>query len=265
MAKPFPIVIDVEEMAVGSVLRQLNTMSGIIRLHLDLKAEKVRQIEAKNEEVDPNTPALPASKLRSDGRQNSRGLPPYKNFAYRIIADILIKTPAHLKILSAALERNGITTRSAVNGYIHRLSAMGLIKRTAPGTYRLSEKGVKLFSGEQKPKRKLPAGMLRIADNSTGCRKLILDALKNKLDNDPDGAGLVSSAEMKQIVIKGGYSDKNLSTTGMKMRNAGLMSFVDGDYYITEEGLKTVSTPMVTSLPVIQQTPTIEEGLSDNG
>ena len=36
MPKTFPIIIDVEEIALGTVLRKLNDMAGIAKLHLDL-------------------------------------------------------------------------------------------------------------------------------------------------------------------------------------------------------------------------------------
>jgi hypothetical protein len=36
MPKTFPIMIEVEEIALGPVLRKLNEMPGIAKLHLDL-------------------------------------------------------------------------------------------------------------------------------------------------------------------------------------------------------------------------------------
>src|SRR6266404_4775975 len=133
MPKLFPISIDVEEVAVGGVLRALNSMAGVVRLRLNLTQDKpARGLIAHGgheESPDGDDVTVSEAKWRTDGRLNARGLPPDRNPAYRAIAEVLMKTPAHLKVLRLAIERVGLHRHEAINGYMHRMQALGLIKR----------------------------------------------------------------------------------------------------------------------------------------
>src|SRR5216684_5243623 len=102
MSKLFPISIEVEEIAVGRVLRVLNATEGIVKLHLKLTQDKEPKSEERQEGAAVAAPAL------LDGRTiNKRNVPPSQNRCYQAIAGVLIKTPAHYKILAAALGRAG--------------------------------------------------------------------------------------------------------------------------------------------------------------
>jgi len=249
MPKLFPISLEVEEVAVGRVLRTLNSMAGIVRLHLNLTPDgpdkSIKQLghDQNDNEDTPHGPALSPTgvKWRTDGRINSRGVSVSKNAAYRTIAEVLIRTPAHYKILQAALQRMGIIHPQAIHGHLHRMHILKLVKRTAPGTYRLTEKGEKLFSPDgvtEKQERKLllpGRGGYKVIDNHVGVRHLILKTL-NK-------SGPMPGSVLTKVLKGAGYSPKNLSTTGMKMRNEGLFEVKDGSYHLTNAGRNVLDSP----------------------
>jgi len=259
MPKLFPISIDVEEVAVGGVLRALNSMAGVVRLRLNLTQDKpTRGLIAHGgheESPDGDDVTVSEAKWRTDGRLNARGLPPDRNPAYRAIAEVLMKTPAHLKVLRLALERVGLHQPEAINGYIHRMQARGLIKRTAPGTYKLSPRGEGVFFN--KKMRLIPPGggssfvPSGARGNHTGFRGLMLDVLSKGVN--------LTTQNMYEILNEAGFSHKNLSTQGIKMRQEGLIKFENGQYNITEKGRKVYS-----SRPTVE-TINQEEGATSNG
>lgn len=266
MPKLFPISIEVEEVALGRVLRSLNTMAGVVRLHLNLTQDKAPQQISHDADFDRLSRSSgeaehpewlpPATKWRTDGRINSRGVKTSKNIAYRAIADVLLKTPAHNKILSAALQRVGVTHPNAVHGHLHRMNALKLIKRTAPGTYRLTEKGEKLFSRNEEPKRITSPSQFKIINNHAGVRLLILKTLHER-------GSPVSGQELTKVIMDNGFSPKNLSTTGMKMRNEGLFTMKDGFYSLTNAGRNIYENPppQRTDNP----NPTTQQEMTTNG
>jgi len=244
MPKLFPISLEVEEVAVGRVLRILNSMAGIVRLHLNLTpdgSDKPVKELSHDEGEAPAPSMIPKAKWRTDGRMNSKGVSVSKNIAYRTIAEVLIRTPAHYKILQAALLRIGSVHPQAIHGHLHRMNTLKLVKRTAPGTYRLTEKGEKIFNpGEdtEKQERKLLSpgrGGYKVIDNHVGVRHLILKTL-NK-------SGPMPGSVLTKVLKGAGYSPKNLSTTGMKMRNEGLFEVKDGSYHLTNAGRNVLDSP----------------------
>jgi predicted transcriptional regulator len=238
MPKPFPIYLEAEEMAVGRILRTLNTMQGILRINLNLAQDRPQPINQELVVDESEDAATAMAKWRTDGRLNSRGIPTSQNPAYRAIAEVLVKTPAHIKVLTIALQRVGILRKEAVNGYIHRMQGLALIKRTAPGTYRLTPKGEDIFfNKKERPAAARPnllgsglaqRGTPGLRGNHVGFRGLMLKTLSI-------GANL-TNRDLYEILMKAGFSTKNLSTQGIKMRQEGLIDFKNGQYNITEKG-----------------------------
>lgn len=248
MPKLFPISLEVEEVAVGRVLRALNTMTGVVRLHLNLTPEgsdkSVRQVSHEEAEFEAPEPTITGGpKWRKDGRINTKGVPVAKNVAYRTIAEVLQRTPAHYKILQAALQRMGSIHPQAIHGHLHRMHLLKLVRRTAPGTYRLTEKGERVFSPQgmtEKQERKLlPSGRglkgYKMIDNHIGVRHLILSTLYK--------SSPMSGSALIRVLVDNGYSPKNLSTMGMKMRHEGLYEVKDGKYSITTVGRNVLENP----------------------
>ncbi len=273
MPKLFPISIDVEEVAVGSVLRTLNSMAGVVRLRLNLTQDKSasaglrpdkpeKGLIAHNSEEDTaggsgQDIAVNDTKWRTDGRLNSRGLPPERNPAYRAIAEVLMKTPAHLKVLRLAVERVGIHRPEAINGYMNRMQTLGFVKRTAPGTYKLSPKGEGVFFNKKMrltPPDKsgsppfIPSGH---RGNHAGFRGLMLDVLSKGVN--------LTNQDIYPFLDEAGFSHKNLSTQGIKMREEGLIKFENGQYNVTEKGRRVYN-----SRPAVESS-NQEEGVIANG
>lgn len=266
MPKLFPISLEVEEVAVGRVLRMLNGMAGVVRLHLNLSPEgadkSVKQVGQEEMQIEAPAPAPSGVKWRSDGRINTKGVKVAQNAAYRTIAEVLLRTPAHYKILQAALERLGSHHPQAIHGHLHRMHMLKLVKRTAPGTYRLTEKGEKTFSPEattqtRQPHRLFaPGSNMKVIDNHTGVRHLILKTLAK---HSP-----MSGQALTKVIVENGYSPKNLSTTGMKMRAEGLFDRAkDGSYHLTDVGRNVLDNPPAPQRSDPQTSQSQE--LNDNG
>jgi hypothetical protein len=143
MANLFPISLEVEEVAVGRVLRKLTGMSGVARIHLSL--QNAKQLKAPQEEEPESIPFL--QPMLRDPRGNKH-LDPIKNPRYRAMAELLLKTPAHINILAKAIERVGYKS-GGTSVMIFRMQKLGFVRRTAPGTYALTPKGVKSYSNQQ--------------------------------------------------------------------------------------------------------------------
>ncbi len=250
MPKLFPISIEVEEEAVGRVLRVLNATEGIAKLHLRLDKEVKPEVSQQEGGVVQTTPSPPA--LR-DGRTKYRGGPPSGNPCFKAIAEVLLKTPAHYKILAAAIQRAGFMG-TGIHGFLFRMSKLKLVQRTSPGSYRITEKGIRTFGKKdtapmlerQKMNRNALSSFYRAINNYSGFRLTVLTALNKEGD--------MRSADMKQRVVDAGFSEKNLSTTGIKLRNEGLITVdEDGWYHLTDKGKQ-----------VMDNRPSLENDLDHN-
>lgn len=98
MPKTFPILIDVEEIAVGRVMRVLNKMPGVAKLHLDLVEKK-------------------------EAKANGSTRPPHKKFPNKAEADIVEAlfvrgqlNTAQLKEIFIAKGRQPQSVGSAITG-----------------------------------------------------------------------------------------------------------------------------------------------------
>ena len=136
-----------------------------------------------------------------------------------------------------------------------------LVKRTAPGTYRLTEKGEKIFSlsdrlTEKSERKLLPPGKgYKVIDNHTGARHLILKTLYK--------TSPMSGSALTKVLVENGYSPKNISTTGIKMRNEQLFEMKDGKYSITTMGRNVLENPPNNERPDPQTSN--QQELNDNG
>jgi len=259
MARLFPISIEVEEDAVGRVLRVLNATAGIAKLHLRLDKEVKPEESQREGGVVQTTPSPPA--LR-DGRSN-RNTPMAKSPSYQAIAAVLMKTPAHYKILAEAVKRAGYKG-IAVHGYLHRLTGAKMVIRTSPGSYKITEKGIRTFGKKEtvprlerrgSNKENALSSFYKSTNNYSGFRLLVLTTLHKVED--------MSSVDMKRVVTDAGFSEKNLSTTGMKLRNEGLITVDNGWYHITEKGKQVMDNR--PSLENDNGPDHNEEGIEANG
>jgi len=220
----FPIVIDVEEAKVGSVLRQLDAMPGVVTIHLRMTKQallpQLQKLEAKAQPSTALTPMRATKRMvRAMGGRSVR----------EIIARSLANGAMHKNILSQLLMRNGLSPVS-VNSALTKMGEDKLVERVSPGTYRLTKKGIAKYLNEKKLHEVHGGG--RVVNNAKGLRKMILRALEGQ-SMDQNG--------VKNLVISNGYSANNMYNIVPKMREEGLIRRFDDMYEITEQGREALA------------------------
>jgi DNA-binding PadR family transcriptional regulator len=218
MAKLFPIGIEVEEVAVGRVLRILNGTPGVAKLHLNLMNETVAPKEDAVAQEIANV--LPPAR------------PPRQGSMKMIIAKVLAVAPCHNKVLKEALKRNGFS-ESSLPSQMLQMRLDGFVKKVGVGTWRLTEKGVRHYGDESKHNQVRIGRSGPLTNNRVGVRSIVLTALNN-------GAQLLAR-DLRRILQENEYSPKNMTGTVSKMKTEGLLSSDGGVYSITEQGRATLA------------------------
>lgn len=213
MAKLFPIGIEVEETAVGSVLRILNKTPGVAKLHLNLLNEGPTEVEAEATTEIQNV--LPPVK------------PPKQGSTQMIIAKILSVAPCHNKVLREALKRNDFSETS-LPSQLNQMVSKGFVTKVGVGTWRLTNRGRHHygFDGIKALPKKSEGSSPRI-NNGFGVRKLVLTSLQEKD---------LLAKELGRILQEHKYSPKNMTGTVGKMRQEGLVQSLGGLYRLTDQG-----------------------------
>jgi hypothetical protein len=125
MPKPFIVGIEIEEIALGSVMRRLHAMEGIVSIHLDF-------------EKKPNGEARPRARPRSDGqaeaskpREDSKA---FEETGYDAVLRILKGKPKSLGEIRDAFSALG-RSPSSVNSLVYHLQKDKKAFRIAPNLY----------------------------------------------------------------------------------------------------------------------------------
>lgn len=129
MPKTFPILIDVEEIAVGRVMRVLNKMPGVSKLHLDLQEKK--QAKANG----ASRPATGRVNLAHSGNDTA-------------LAALYRKSPQTTGDLRAFFVAEGRSPHS-INSVMHNLKRAGDVKSTTDG-WILSKKARDRLRGRER-------------------------------------------------------------------------------------------------------------------
>lgn len=124
MPKLFPISIEVEELAVGKVMRLLNTMPGVAKLHLDLERREVKANGA-GEPRGPYKTRKKAVQLEETGEE--------------VIAKVLFGKPpmtnAQLRDVFVSQGRSA----SSINSVLHTMKNKGDVQISPDGGYTLTK------------------------------------------------------------------------------------------------------------------------------
>lgn len=227
MSENFPILIDVEEHHVGKVLRMLDVMPGVVTIHLKMSRG------GSSLPLPPEKKAELLTKLTGSKRTTRQYIKSNApNSAYNLVANALTKGAMHYTILKEILARSGLSPNN-VHKPLMTLIGQKLAKRTAPGTYRLTEKGERKF----KVNNETP-GLPRInhrrllPDNTRGLRSLILSQILSR--------GKLAHEDLKGIIVEGGYARNNLYTKVPQMMEEGLFRR-EGDFYeLTDMGRQAI-------------------------
>jgi hypothetical protein len=208
MPKTFPIMIEVEEIALGPVLRRLNDMPGIAKLHLDLghggQGAGKKQLEHAAEKRGNN----------GDSQQAA--------------IKVLLSGPKHIREISEAV--GGAKTRAY--GVMTQLRKQGLAE-AGPGKamHQLTKKAMAQLGGSVPA---LPAPQVKHGPKgraAPGSGPIILRAA---LD-----AGPMSPHDLRAKLAEGGMSPKGVSGVLERGRKSGIVKKNGSDLYeLTAKGQK---------------------------
>ncbi|WLA75037.1 helix-turn-helix domain-containing protein [Bradyrhizobium diazoefficiens] len=219
MLKTFPIMIEVEEVALGPVLRRLNDMPGIAKLHLDLGHSGAARADEKK-----------VARPSGGGGRDGNG----ETVLAKAVAGLMRgqKTVAEL-----SAEIGGPKTR--VYGAIHQLKGKGLVEMVDKGTYKLTDKALAELKAAQSgtaaslPKPEAPAAVAKTLRGRAkpGSGNIVLRAA---LD-----AGPVAPADLRQHMAAKGMSEKSISGVLDRAKRDGLIKRNGSELYeLTVKGQK---------------------------
>jgi hypothetical protein len=208
MPKTFPIMIEVEEIALGPVLRKLNDMPGIAKLHLDL---------------GHGGQGAGKKQLEHAAQRNGNG------DSQQAAIKALLSGPKHIREISEAV--GGAKTRAY--GVMTQLRKQGLAE-AAPGKamHQLTKKARAQLGGSEVPA--LPAPQVKHGPKgraAPGSGPIILRAA---LD-----AGPMSPHDLRAKLAEGGMSPKGVSGVLERGRKSGIVRKNGSDLYeLTAKGHK---------------------------
>jgi hypothetical protein len=218
MPKTFPIRLDVEEIALGTVLRKLNEMPGIVNLHLDLghggQGSGRKQLEQH----------AAVAHVQNGSREP-------------LAIKMLMQGPKHIREISAVLGG----AKSRAYGLTNTMSKKGLVERgEGAGMWQLTKKAMAQL-GKAMPAvtpavpamAALPAPAVRHGPSGRalpGSGPIILRAAL--------GAGPMTPHDLRGKLAEGGMSAKGVSGVLDRARRAGLIKKNGQGYELTAKGLK---------------------------
>ena len=218
MPKTFPIMIEVEEIALGPVLRKLNEMPGIAKLHLDL---------GRGGEGAGRKPLEQHAEARA---QSSGGREP-------IVIKLLMQGPKHVSEISAAIGGNktrayGITNSMSKKGIVERAEGGGMWKLTKKAMSQLG-KAMPVATPVAAEVPALPAPAVKHGPSgraSPGSGPIVL---RVALDGGP-----LTPQALRAKLTEGGMSGKGVSGVLDRARKNGLIKKNGVGYELTAKGLK---------------------------
>jgi hypothetical protein len=205
MAKTFPISLEVEEIALGSVLRRLNEMPGIAKLNLNLGKggegagkEKLAKVAARQ------------------GESAEQG-----------VLRLLMNGPMHISEIATQLGG----TKARAYGATHQLRKKGLVEAGEhKGFHRLSKKVAQLSS---QAKLALPAPPIKRGAGGRAAPGSGSIVLRTFLNDGPK-----SPSEVRSALAAQGLSAKSASGILERAKKSGLIKKNGSGYELTAKGQK---------------------------
>lgn len=207
MAKTFPIRLEVEEIALGAVLRKLNEMPGIAKLHLDLEHGGEGNGRKELESV--------AKKRGENGEQ--------------VLIKLLMSGQKHVAEIMQELG----WPRQRVYQTTYRLCKNKIAEKVAPkGTYRLTSKAAQHLNIDATMKA-LPAPAIKRGPKGRAIRGSANIVLRTILIEGPK-----SPSEMRQAADSLGFSPKSMTGVLTRAKRDGLIKKNGKGYELTAKGHK---------------------------
>ena len=217
MPKNFPILIEVEEIALGPVLRRLHEMTGIAKIDLQLGEGGHKP---------------PSRQLYGHGAKANGNA-----FAQHVVG-ALINGPQSLQDIAAVV--GGSTSRA--HSVLTNMRVKGIVQRVGRGTYKLTAKATKAMQGDHAPIAAaapvgvpaLPAPAIRKTKSGRapqGSGPLAVRAALN--------AGPVTPATLREQLASTGMSPKGVSGVVDRAKRDGLIRKTGANLYeLTAKGMK---------------------------
>ena len=218
MPKTFPLRLEVEEIALGTVLRKLNDMPGIVKLDLDLghggQGPGRKQLEAAARTVNNN---------------NGSREP--------IVIKLLMEGPKHIREISGAIGG----TKQRAYGLMNQLHKKGLTKTIGKGMHQLTTKAMAQLRGGLAVAQEvhatapaLPAPKVKrgpAGRASPGSGPIILRTVLND--------GPAHPSDVRKALAEKGMSSKSISGVLDRAKRNGLVKKNGADFYeLTAKGQK---------------------------
>ena len=226
MTDPFPIMIDVDENHLGSVLRKLDAMQGIMTIHLRMNKNGTPALphqsapalaKALQRQIGASKKTVPAKfRPQQQGGSLQQVLGSGMGYAGAV----------NYKLLKEVVMRSGYAAHS-VGATLTKMIAAGDVKRIGPGIYRLTAKGMQKYLG--RPAKTRPGSH---PNNGKGLRLALLSSMKERP---------YSHVELKELLASGGYASNNMYTLVPRMIEEELIRRTGDTYEITEKGLGAVA------------------------
>ena len=203
MAKTFPIIIEVEEIALGPVLRKLNEMPGIAKLHLDLGRG--------GEGAGKEKLASAAAQQTPKGRRET-------------LIKLLLDGPKTTTELAAAMGE----PKDRIQNLLYIMRKEGLTGSAGNAMHQLAAKAA-AHLGKAKalpaPVAKAPSGRAAF-----GSGPIVLRAA---LESGP-----LPTVEIRKYMAENGMSPKGVSGLLVRAKRDGLIKKNGHGYELTAKGLK---------------------------
>jgi hypothetical protein len=210
MPKTFPIRLEVEEIALGAVLRKLNDMPGIAKLDLDLghggEGAGKKQLEHHAAEAH----------ARNGSREP-------------IAIKLLMQGPTHIGDISTAVGGQ----KSRAYGLMNALNKKGLCQSIGKGMWQLTKKATAQLGGVVQTVPALPAPEVKHGPKgraTPGSGNIVLRAILSE--------GPKSPSEVRAQLANSGVSPKSTSGVLDRARKGGLIKKNGNGYELTAKGLK---------------------------
>jgi len=239
MSKPFKIGIDVDKSSLGEVMEVLDSIPGVLSIHLALGAAKQQQqLPSPAPGYDPVQKRIETKRRIASGR-----MPPMR----QVFLQALVNGPLHYQKIGSLLAKKGFSFAS-VHSAVTKMSSEKLIERVSPGTYRLTAKGRALLNSDNVNR----TYTRRAINNKKGVRALVLDFLSN---------GSQSVDAVRDVIKGAGFAHSSLYNTVHRMREEDLIRRNGELYEITAKGRKEMGAeaeafesvedqPEVTMMPL---------------
>jgi hypothetical protein len=205
-------MLEVEEILLGPVLRKLNGMPGIAKLHLDLGHGG--QVGAKKAAKQV------AAAREANGDNNEQRL-----------VKLLIHGPKHIREISSLLGG----AKSRTYGVIHALKKKGIVEVGAEkGTHQLTARAMAQLGA--RPALPAPAAIKHGPGGraSPGSGNIVLRAVL--------GAGPLPANELRKQLGERGMSPKSASGILDRARKGGIVKKNGNGYELTARGMKIEAT-----------------------